>query len=177
MSKRLLWVGEAYYPLQNVARVHTVTIHPRRKEAVLLFVKRVLAIVLLLVVLGLLAAAIDTANSFGEDEGGGGAGLSALVLVVAVGAFIYYLIEMLKVLGAPSYYVLAVETNGPSHAVVTSSSTELLRNIAQQIAEAIENPRAEFEVRVEKISISPKHYYYGDSVNMYGGSGNVGMAS
>ncbi|MGX1757020.1 DUF6232 family protein [Streptomyces lydicus] len=176
VSKRLLWVGEAYYPLHNIARVHTLTIHPRRKDAVLLFVKRLLIIGVVVTLLGLLAGLIDSSSGFGSSDSGGSPGLTALVVIVALASLVYCLVEMLKVLGAPSHYVLAVETSGPSTAVVTSPDQAQLRRLAQQIADAIENPKAEFEVRVDTITISPKHYYFGDNVNMYGGAGNVGMA-
>ncbi|MGW0732680.1 DUF6232 family protein [Streptomyces sp. NPDC002851] len=176
VSKRLLWVGDAYYPLQNIARVYTLTIHPRRKDAVVRFVIRLLIIGVVSTLLGLLAAAIDVSSGFGGG-GGGSAGLTALVLIIAGAALMYSLVEMLKVLGAPSHFVLAVETSGPSTAVVTSRDPGQLRRLARQIADAIENREAEFEVRVDTITISPKHYYFGDNVNMYGGTGNVGMAS
>ncbi|MFG2140391.1 DUF6232 family protein [Streptomyces sp. NPDC048650] len=177
VGRRLLWVGDAYYPLQNIARVYTLTIHPRRKDAVLLFAKRLLTIGATTMLLGLLAGLIDSSGGFGSSDSGGSPGLTALVVIVAAAALLYCLVEMLKVLGAPSHYVLAVETSGPSTAVVTSPDRDQLRRLAQQIADAIENPKAEFEVRVDTIAISPKHYYFGDNVNMYGGTGNVGMAS
>ncbi|GGU48197.1 hypothetical protein GCM10010211_10460 [Streptomyces albospinus] len=177
VSRRLLWVGDAYYPLQNIARVYTLTIHPRRKDAVLLFVKRLLITGAVLTLLGLLAVLIDSSSGFGSSGSGGSPGLTALVVIGAGAALVYSLVEMLKVLGAPSHFVLAVETSGPSTAVVTSPDRAQLRRLAQQIADAIENPKAEFEVRVDTITISPKHYYFGDNVNMYGGTGNVGMAS
>lgn len=68
VSKRLLWVGDAYYPIQNIARVYTLTIHPRRREAVVLFVKRLLLTGVVTTFLGLLAAAID---AFGSGDSGG----------------------------------------------------------------------------------------------------------
>jgi hypothetical protein len=184
VSKRLLWVGDAYYPLQNVARVYTLTIHPRRKQAVLLFVKRLLITGAASVFLGLLGTAIDVTRSNGSfDSGtgsvdsGGSSGLLTLTLIAAGAALVYSLVEMVKVLLAPSHFVLAVETSGLSTAVVTSPHPDQLRQLAHQIADAIENPTAEFEVRVNTITISPAHYYFGDNVNMYGGTGNVGMAS
>ncbi|WP_406476072.1 DUF6232 family protein [Streptomyces platensis] len=173
VSKRLLWVGDAYYPLQNVARVYTLTIHPRRKEAVVLFVKRLLLLGVATVLLLLLAATNSGFGSSGDDSGG----VTALVVIAAGAALVYSLVEMLKVLSAPPHFVLAVETTGPSTAVVTSPDPDQLRRLAHQIAHAIENPAAEFTVRVNTVTVSPKHYYFGDNVNMYGGTGNVGMAS
>lgn len=173
VSKRLLWVGDAYYPLQNVARVYTLTIHPRRKDAVVTFVKRLLLLGMATVFLLLLAATSGGFGSRGDDSGG----VTALVVIAASAALVYSLVEMLRVLSAPPHFVLAVETTGPSTAVVTSPDADQLRGLAHQIAHAIENPAAEFTVRVDTIAISPKHYYFGDNVNMYGGTGNVGMAS
>lgn len=179
VTKQLLWIGDAYYPLRNLARVYTLTIHPRRKDAVLLFAKRLLIIGAVTTLLGLFAAMIDESNGGfgGSDSGGSSGGLSVLVLMAAAGALIYSLVEMLGVLGASAHFVLAVETSGPSTAVVTGQRPDQLRQLAHQIADAIENPEADFQVRVDTIKISPKHYYFGDNVNMYGGTGNVGMAS
>lgn len=173
VSKRLLWIGDAYYPLQNVARVYTLTIHPRRKDAVVLFVKRLLLLGLATVFLILLSAAGGGFASSDSDSDG----LTAFVVIAAGAALVYSLVEMLKVLSAAPHFVLAVETTGSSTAVVTSPDPDQLRRLAHQIAHAIENPEAEFVVRVNTISVSPKHYYFGDNVNIYGGTGNVGMAS
>ncbi|MDI5964032.1 DUF6232 family protein [Streptomyces sp. SL13] len=177
VGKRLLWVGEAYYPLQNIVRVHTLTIHPRRKGAVLLFTKRLLLIGAVTTFLSLLAAAIEAFSASDDGGGGGSSALSILVLLAAAAAAVYSLVEMVQVLGAPSHFVLSVETSSLSSAVVTSPYPDHLRQLAHRIADAIENPAAEFEVRVNSVMISPTHYYFGDNVNMYGGTGNTGMAS
>ncbi|MGW7432778.1 DUF6232 family protein [Streptomyces sp. NPDC054861] len=170
ISKRLLWVGGAAYPLQNIARVHTFTLHPRRKEAVVRFVKRValtLALALVLTLLGGLATmgSQETAES-----------VLTWVWLLAAAALVYSLVEMVTVLTAQSHFVLAVETSGPSTALVTAKDPEHLRRLVRSIAHAIENPETEFQVRVETLTISPSNYYFGDNVNMYGGTGNVGMA-
>src|SRR5947208_1333284 len=39
VSKRILWIGAAVYPLQNIARVYTFVLRPKRKEAVLRFLR------------------------------------------------------------------------------------------------------------------------------------------
>lgn len=170
VSKRLLWVGGACYPLANIARVYTLTIHPRRKEAVLRFLRTFLitgAVALTLTVLSGITMVAD------RDTG---SGLMTFVWLGSTGVVVYALVEMLQVLGAQSHYVMAVETSGPSQAVVTSRDPHFLNQVVGQIAHAIEHPDTEFQVRVESITISPQHYYFGDNVNMYGGSGNVGMA-
>ncbi|MDQ1007446.1 hypothetical protein QFZ82_001931 [Streptomyces sp. V4I23] len=171
VTKRLLWVGGAAYPLQNIARVYTFTLHPKRKEAVLRFLKNLgitLAVAIALTILGGMAA-------FASREAGGG--IVTFVWLGTLAALIYSLVEMISVLAAPSHYVLAVETSGPSTAVVTSRDPQHLNHLVGRIAYAIEHPDTEFQVRVDTITISPRNYYFGDNVNMYGGTGNVGVAN
>ena len=174
VSKRLLWVGDAYYPLRNIARVHTLTLHPRRKDAVLLFLKRILFIGWATAGLFLLGSVIDMSN---DSDGGSSNSWLTILTLVSVVAAAYALVAMLGVLSAPSVFVLAVDTAGLSTAVVTSQHPQQLQELAQQIADAIENPQTEFEVRVNTLTVSPHNYYFGDNVNMYGGAGNIGMAS
>ncbi|WP_432134343.1 MULTISPECIES: DUF6232 family protein [unclassified Streptomyces] len=171
ISKRLLWVGGACYPLANVARVHTLTIHPRRREAVARFVRTMLIIGAVAIALSI----ISGLTALGDRNTG--SGMMILVWLGGFAATIYALVEMIQVLGSPSLYVLAVETSGPSQAVVTSTDPNHLNRLVDQIAYAIEHPETEFQVKVETINVSPRNYYFGDNVNMYGGSGNVGMAS
>ncbi|MER5434952.1 DUF6232 family protein [Streptomyces sp. NPDC002588] len=170
VSKRLLWVGGACYPLENIARVYTLTIHPRRKEAVLRFLKTLVITAAGTIALTVLSGITMVAS---RDTG---SGLMTFVWLGSLAVTIYSLVEMLQVLGAQSHHVLAVETSGPSQAVVTSRNPHHLNQLVGRIAHAIENPETEFQVMVESITISPKNYYFGDNVNMYGGSGNVGMA-
>ena len=170
VSKRLLWVGGACYPLGNIARVHTLTIHPRRKDAVVRFFKRAAIIGAVTIALSI----IGGLTMLGDHDAG--SGLLTLVYLGAAAATIYSFVEMTQVLSAQPHFVLAVETSGPSQAVVTSPNPHLLNQLVGQIAHAIENPETEFQVKVESITVSPKNYYFGDNVNMFGGSGNVGMA-
>ncbi|AJE44260.1 hypothetical protein CP978_33200 [Streptomyces nodosus] len=171
VSRRLLWIGSAAYPLHNIARVHTLTLHPKRKEAVLRFLKNgaiIMATAIALTILSSVTALASTSTAGG------------LILFVWLGAgamLVYSLVEMASVLNAPAHYVLAVETSGPSTAVVTSRDPAHLNHLVGQIAHAIDHPEAEFQVKVESITVSPNHYYFGDNVNMYGGSGNVGITT
>ncbi|GLF95350.1 DUF6232 family protein [Streptomyces yaizuensis] len=173
VGKRLLWVGEAVYPLQSVARVYTYTLRPRRAEAVTRFVRRVgltLAVTAMLTLLGGVIAAV------GQEEGP--VSLLGLLWLAALAALVYSLVDMIRVLSAPALFVLGVETSGPSTAVVAGRDHAQLRQLVHRISYAIEHPETEFQVRVETLVISsPSNYYLGDTVNMYGGMGNVGMGS
>ncbi|HET9382935.1 MAG TPA: DUF6232 family protein [Streptomyces sp.] len=170
VTKRLLWVAGAAYPLRNVTRVYTFVATPRRGAATLLFFKRLaitLSVAFALTILG------GITGIAGEEEAA-----KTIVRLVWIGALvglIYCLIEWLAVLSAPSHFVLAVETSGASTAVVTSKDHEHLQRLVGQVVNAIENPEAEFLVHVESLAINPAHYHFGDNVNMYGGTGNVGM--
>jgi hypothetical protein len=181
VSKRLLWIGEAYYPLQNIARVYTLTIHPRRKEAVLRFVKRLLItgflVSLLLLLATFMEASASSGFSGGSSDSSGASVLATFAVIIGIGANVYFFVDMMKVLGAPPRFVLAVETSGASTAVIGGPHQQQLRQLAHQISDAIENPAAEFEVRIDTLTVNPQHYYFGDNVNMYGGTGNVGVRS
>ncbi|MFJ2416422.1 DUF6232 family protein [Streptomyces brevispora] len=176
VSKRLLWVGPAAYPLENIARVFTFVLRPRRKEAIVLFCKRVALTLALAVGLTVLILLVDGVASIGRGESSGGPFLT-LVWLGTVGGLIYFLVELMQVLSAGSHFVLAVETSGPSTAMVTSRDPNHLIQLVGRIAYAIDHPEAEFTVRVEAISASPQIYHFGDNVNIYGGSGNVGIAN
>ncbi|QNE75885.1 hypothetical protein F0344_15695 [Streptomyces finlayi] len=172
VTKRLLWVAGAAYPLQNVARVYTFVLHPRRGEAVARFFKRSTLAVLVAMaftVFGGMAGYLAR----GEE---GFEGIITFVWVATVAALVFFLADMLVVATASSHFVMAVESNGRSTALVTGDPAHL-NQLVQQIAHAIENPETELSVRVEKLTISnPSNYYFGDAVNMYGGQGNVGMS-
>ncbi|MGW5849249.1 DUF6232 family protein [Streptomyces sp. NPDC055254] len=171
VTKRLLWVGGAAYPLRNIARVYTFVLHPRRGEAVARFLRR--SGITLLVALGFSVLG-DMGGFLQEEENKGPVRFAWTVAVVAL---IYFFTEMLTVVTARPHHVMAVETNGVSTALVTGRPEELDR-LVHQIAHAIENPDTELRVKVEALTISnPSNYYFGDTVNMYGGSGNTGVAN
>lgn len=170
VSKRLLWVGGAVYPLQNVTRVYTFTVRPRRLEAVLHCLRRVVSAVSVVVVLRMF-------NQAQAATGTGSAGSDTFVTIVGVAAVIYFIAEMLPVLTAQPQFVLAVETSGPSRAVVTSRFPHQLVDLVGRLAYAIDHPEMELHMRVERLTMSPRNYHFGDNVNMYGGTGNVGVSN
>lgn len=170
-SKRLLWVGGAAYPLQNITRVYTFLLTPRRGEATVLFLKRVgivLSVAFALVIL-------NGIPGFAGDEESSQT-ITRLVWFGAVVSLVYCAGDLGAVLTSASHWVLAVETSGASTALVTSKSTQHLNELVGQVVNWIENPEVEFQVKAETLLINPSNYHFGDNVNLYGGSGNVGMA-
>lgn len=170
VTKRLLWVAGAAYPLSNVTRVYTFLATPRRGEATLLFFRRLGIILSVAFTLTILSGLTGIA---GEEEAA--KTIVKLVWFGALAGLVYFLVQWLAVLAASSHFVLAVETSGNSTAIVTSRDHAHLQQLVGQVVEAIENPEAEFLVHVESLAINPAHYHFGDNVNMYGGSGNTGM--
>ncbi|MFJ3927121.1 DUF6232 family protein [Streptomyces sp. NPDC090022] len=197
ITKRLLWVGAAAYPLQNVVRVYTFVLQPRRGEAVLRFLRRVVPLVLAAIAVTLFTFVIDVLTDFDTaapsrspeyrdplmpsegyaDEVSLVPFFLFLTWALTLAAGIWLLVEMLTVVTASAHYVLAVESNGQSTALVTGARPHL-DHLVHRIAYAIEHPGTELTVAVERLSISrPSNYYFGDAVNMYGGSGNVGISA
>ncbi|WP_416484035.1 DUF6232 family protein [Streptomyces sp. CL12] len=150
VGKRLLWVGEAAYPLHNLVRVYTAEFKPKRWEAFWHFV---------------IGGAIGLLVAHGMPP------LRLVGLVVAVGLFLRFL----KVLSAPSKYVLAIDTSGAASALVTLPDRKELHRLVEAIVEAVENPDKELQVRVDTVQFNRREYHQGDRVNVYGGLNNVGI--
>lgn len=178
ISKRLLWVNGAAYPLENITRVYTFVLTPRRLEAFLQFLKRGGVTVLALLVLAMLSDLTSSGSSWdsgsGSDSGPGG--VMQLLLWLAVGLLIYFFGAMISVVFASSHDVLAIETNGQSTALV-AGEPQRLKALVGEIAETIDKPDANFQTTIQTLSISNiGNYQFGDSVNIYGGSGHTGVA-
>ncbi|MEU3610621.1 DUF6232 family protein [Streptomyces sp. NPDC035033] len=181
VDRRVLWVEGAAYPLENIVRVYTFILRPRRAEAVLRLGKRLAQILVGYLLVTLVG---DLADGFGASSGPYGpepseSGMLGLALGLAVlvlfGFLLYTLGEVLPVIIARSHLALAVETNGRSTALVTGPP-DVLHRLVGEIAQAIENTDAHLEERVASLSIgNPANYYFGDIVNMYGGTGNKGI--
>ncbi|MEU5215066.1 DUF6232 family protein [Streptomyces sp. NPDC020807] len=168
ISKRLLWVHGGAYPLENIVRVHTFVLTPRRAQAVGRFLKRA-GITAAVIWLCLFIADGPATDSDMES-------VTALALLVGVGLLVYYFSDMASVAFAADHHVLAVETNGRSTALVTGKR-EYLEGLVREIAEAIDEPNAQLTAWVGALNITNyDNYYFGDSVNMYGGTGNTGVS-
>ncbi|WP_405686118.1 DUF6232 family protein [Streptomyces sp. NBC_00057] len=169
VGRRLLWVGEAAYPLHNITRVHTFELRPKRMEAFMSFLKW-LGITFVVFILLQMS---DESSSFDDESAGDSADtLWLLAIAIAIGL----VVRLVKDLAAPSEHVLAVETSSASSALVTLPNPDQLRQLVRYLVNAIENPEAEFQVRVERVLVNPKNYHFGDNVNMYGGLFNTGVS-
>ena len=160
VSKRLLWVDGACYPLENIARVHIFVVAPDRGAALMTFVKRLVPTLLVLAVIG----------AFEEDSGES----LDFIRFLCLAFLVYAVVDLLIVLFAASHTVLAIETTGVPFALLTNRDPLVLMDLVRRIAHAIENPETEFHVRVQKLTINMKNYT-GDTVNIFGGHGHKGI--
>ncbi|MCF4138463.1 DUF6232 family protein [Streptomyces sp. Tue 6430] len=168
VSKRLLWVGEAAYPLHNIARVHTFVLKPKRMAAFGDFLKDAAY-----TAVGL--AVIRAMNANDSSRSAEDAGLQ-VVWVLGLTVLVWLLSRLLKVWSSPDEHVLAVETSSGSTALVTLPDPAQLKQLVLYITHTIEHPETEFpEIWVQSLQVNPKNYQFGDTVNMYGGLHNTGM--
>ncbi|MEV6162876.1 DUF6232 family protein [Streptomyces sp. NPDC052052] len=176
ISKRLLWVHGAAYPLENIVRVYTFELTPRRGAAFARFLKRGGFTLLLLLLLMWIDDEQGGSSGYGSSSSSGSAGLIQFFLAVAACVLIYFFVEMASVAFAASHFVLAIETNGRSTALVTGERA-YLNGLVYSIALAIDRPDAEFHASVTLLSITNYgNYHFGDSVNIYGGNGHTGVS-
>jgi hypothetical protein len=167
VSRRILWIGDEAYPLQNIARAQTAEVKPDRPAAL----RRYLKWMVLWVLLGAAATtAIKLAPRLSSAEGPNllnhaGVGVLVVATVLAVISTIWLLAVFLR----RTYYALVIETSGYPIAALVSRDETRVRQIVRQIMDAIDNPQAEFHLTIEK-----KHI--GDIYNV-SGQGNIGRAA
>ncbi|WP_371635337.1 DUF6232 family protein [Streptomyces zaomyceticus] len=159
VSRRMLWVGAAAFPLHNITRVEAFKLKPDRGAAFLRFLKWLVVAVLVYVAINV---ASDGDASVGEE----GNPLFVVILIALV-------VFLLKELFAPARPVLLVETASGSAVLLTLPSMDELRDIAGRIAAAIDNPAAEFSTVVRQFNNNTNNY--GPVVNMNGGQNNRGI--
>ncbi|MFD0394405.1 DUF6232 family protein [Streptomyces nogalater] len=158
MSRRMLWVGSAAFPLHNITMVDAFMLKPDRGSALGRALKGLLAAVVIYVVFNLMS---------GGDARIGENGNPALLIVLLV-AVLFITFKGLFEADKP---VLAVQVASGSSVVVTLPSMEELRQIAGRIAYAIDNPEAEFTAVVHQYHTNN----YGPVANLNGGQGNTGF--
>jgi len=152
VSKRILWFGTEAYPLPNITRTNTQILKPNRGAAIRSYA--------ISVAIWLTAAIIVLSAAPGV--------FSALVLI-AVLAWIAMktrnLIDLLKL----TLHELVIETAAGSHRGLISKNGEVVAELSFRITDAINNPYAEFQMKV-------KNYHVGDQITMFGDN-NLGKVA
>ncbi|MEU1285095.1 DUF6232 family protein [Kitasatospora sp. NPDC005856] len=172
VTNRILWVGQAAYPLANVARVGTTLIVPGRRRALLRLLAFTLAVIVVAFAFSQATRSSSSLYDGGSSSGSGAGPVIGAVMTVAV----YFLIFTWPVLRRPDLHVLTVDTAGPPTAVLAWHIPQPAFELQAAITRAIENPQAEFQQIVQSISVDLRQYQFGDSVNIYGGQGNTGVS-
>lgn len=150
ISKRVLWVGSEAYPLQNIARAQAVKVTPKspwtgKSRAV----GGCLGFIAFWIVVALGAAM----HSVG-----------AVLFVAAV--IVVVIIVVLAQRKKQPYYALIIETSGNPRRALVSTDRAKVNKLVQEIMDAIDDPKAEFQTVVQ-------HVQYGDNF-MQVGDRNVG---
>jgi hypothetical protein len=136
INQQILRIGDAAYPVRNIARARTARLGPTR-GAVL---RRYLRAVVLWVILAIGAA---VANSHGLASV-----TDVLAFLIAV-LVVISTIRLIIMLSRRRYYALVIETAGPPDTVLVSPDENHLHEIVDKIMDAINNPAATFHTSIE----------------------------
>ena len=140
ISKRVLWVGQAAYPLPNVTQVELVEFRANRWRAVRRFLRDSRAPIALgclaLLLLGCASAPAAVFNAV------------ALVVLLVEGILVYRLARWLTL---RPLYVLRVQMAGASRAAVVSRDKPKIDELRFRVVEAIDNPASEYKVWIDNI--------------------------
>ncbi|KUN76253.1 DUF6232 family protein [Streptomyces griseoruber] len=143
VSKRILSMGDSSIPLHNIA--HTRIVRPEFN------LPMASQISLGLIVMG----AFLTAGAPPRFDGD-------IIWVGAVAVLPFGFVQLCRELYIRyRVRILVIGTSGGSAAALSSTDLSLLRRIAQDITQAIDNPHAEFQFTV-------REFHIGDRINQYG---------
>ena len=151
ISRRILWVGPQAYPLSHVVRVHPVELRLKR-TAVLIEYGRRAGATIALAVLGLIAV-----PCVGRSLP---VALWVAFWLIAGGLLTFHTVQLVRLLRLPKIYVLRVAMAGSEQAAVVSTDQAQIQDLTTQVTDAIDDPAAEYEVRVDNIE-----FVYGDKVD------------
>jgi hypothetical protein len=166
VSRRVLRIGTAAYPVRNIARAQTVALIPNREAAW----RRYVVAVALWVILGV-AAAVAVNKVTGLPNSGltalHGVEVAALVLVVIS------TIRLIVNLSARTFYALVIETAGTPSTALVSANPQEVTGLVNAIMEAIDDPAAEFHYHMENVQIGGTHIQAGRDAYAAGGDQRI----
>jgi hypothetical protein len=149
VSRRVLWVGGDAYPLGNIARARQFMVIPKRSFAIRRFLRTLGSLFAALLAI----AFVSEAQKNDSIKAVGG-----WVVIVLFALSIYRLVRRLRM---RPLYKLIIETSSSSNTAVVSHDADEVNTLIRLIMDAIDNPQAEFALRVENVHI-------GDRINQYG---------
>jgi Family of unknown function (DUF6232) len=167
ISRRVLRIGAAAYPVQNIARAQTVKLEPNRAKAC----RRFFAALVLWVTLG--GAAAVAANKVTELSNSEltalrGVEIAALVLVVVS------TIRLIVKLSARTYYALVIETAGTPRTALVSAKQQEVSQLVDEIMAAVDDPAKEFHYHMENVQFGGTRIEAGRDVYTAGRDQKIG---
>lgn len=161
VSRRVLWIGSAAYPLHNIARAQTVKIAPDRARAVRHLVIGVVAW------LGLEAGALYALNSVPRAQLADPDRLRDLATYVVLALVTLSTVRAIAVLLGRTYYAMVIETAGSPQTALVSTERSQVVSLVRQTMDAIDDPAATFHTQIQNIT------HIGEQYNLKG-KHNVG---
>lgn len=151
ISRRILWVGSQAYPLSQAVRVHPDELKLRRGPILMNFGRRSGATI------ALAALGLGGMACIGRSVP---IAVWVAYWLVAGGLLAFHVTTLVRLLRLPKMYVLRVSMAGSEQATVVSTNKRQIDDLTMEVADAIDNPAAEFEIRVDNIE-----FIHGDRVD------------
>ncbi|MFE7593072.1 DUF6232 family protein [Kitasatospora sp. NPDC057512] len=152
MHNRVLWVGGDAYPLHQLASARQVIWPPPSHSGeVLRSLRQFLWLVLVVVVLAYVCV-----------KSGNGIVSEGVPLLAMVAGLVLIVRRLLPRLRQAPLYGLMLETSSSSTTAVVSHDSRQIAELIQLIMTAIDNPRADFLVRVESVHIGDRITQHGN---------------
>lgn len=151
VSRRILWIGAAAYPLQNIARAQTFEIMPNRARATMHYLLQVV----LWLTLGVGGQAALERSDLSSSDAGNLAGLTYTVLAVLL---IISTVRWLLTLFRRPLYAMVIETAGSPQTALVSTSEAEVSSLVRQTMDAIDDPGAHFNYTVHNITSVGEQY-------------------
>lgn len=166
ISRRVLRIGAAAYPVQNIARAQTVTLVPKRGTAW----RRYVVAVVFWVILGV-AAAVAVKKVTGLSN----SGLTALhgVEVAALVLLVVSTIRLIVKLSARTFYALVIETAGTPRTALVGANQREVTQLVNEIMEAIDDPAAELHYHMENVQLGGTRIQAGRDAYTAGGDQKI----
>jgi hypothetical protein len=175
VSRRILHIGSAAYPLQNIARVQSQELEWVRWPAIKSFLKAAV----IWIVLGVAAtvaikvvAGRQPGSTIALDQGHyisiAWAGASVLLAISAI-------VLLVRLRGTwRQYFALVIDTAGSARAALVNPDRRIISDLVAKITKAIENP-GDPAASFPPLIIN-NHTHIGDNVNV-SGTGNTGKVT
>jgi hypothetical protein len=158
VSQQILWIGSDAYPLKGITRVGSRTWVPRRAYLVWEFVKSVVGwwFTGFLVAAGV--AVLRSSLLIPADSM-----LNQLVPLVFAALVVVTVIKAVRLASwlRFTFHKLDIETASSSTTALVSRDPSVVRDLVARITAAINNPAAEFHMRVD-------NFHLGDNINQHG---------